>query len=313
MATTITTTYAGEFKERYIAAALLSGKTLDNGGMTVLANIAFKEVLQKTAMGSDFIVDATCDYADAGTLTVTERILEVEEFQINKSECKKTWAQTWQSAEMGYSVMNQNLPKSFADFIVQQYIGKIAAATETTIWSGVNATAGQFDGITTIATANAALLAGGAIVVGVAVTAANVITELGRVVDNVAANSEAILDKEDLRIYVGNGIFQAYIRALGGFALAGSTGSNNQMTQWYDGGGLTFDGIPIFLAPGMPANQMVCTQISNLFFGCGILGDLSELRLIDTSETLGDQNVRFIARWKAGVQIGLLEEVTYYA
>ena len=31
MATSITTTYAGEFKEKYIAAALLSGKTLDNG------------------------------------------------------------------------------------------------------------------------------------------------------------------------------------------------------------------------------------------------------------------------------------------
>ena len=51
MATTITTTYAGEFKNRYIAAALLSGKTLDNGGMTVLPNIAFKEVIQMSTIG----------------------------------------------------------------------------------------------------------------------------------------------------------------------------------------------------------------------------------------------------------------------
>jgi len=313
MATTISTTYAGEFKEKYIAAALLSGKTLDNGGMTVLPNIAFKEVLQKSVMGSDFIVNATCDYADAGTLTLSERILEVEEFQVNKTECKKTFAQTWQSAEMGYSVMNQELPKSFADFIVQQYIAKIAEKTEQNVWQGVNATAGEFDGITTIAAANAGSLAGGAAVTGTTVTASNVVTELGKVVDNVAANSPAILDKEDLRIYVGNGIFQAYIRSLGGFALTGSAGTNDRMTQWYDGGGLSFDGVKIFLAPGMPANQMVCAQISNLYFGCGILGDLSELRLIDTSETLGDQNVRFVARWKAGVQIGILGEVTYYA
>lgn len=312
MATTITTTYAGEFKNRYISAALLSGKTLDNGGMTILPNIAFKEVIQKVAMGDDFIVNATCDYADAGTLTVTERVLEVEEFQVNKTECKKTWAQTWQAAEMGYSVMNQSLPKSFADFITQQYVAKIAQKTEQNVWAGVNANAGEFDGITTIAGANIASLAGGAIVVGTTVTAANVTTELGKVVDHVAANTPALLDKEDLRIYVGNGVFQAYIRALGGFALTGSAGTDDKMTQWYDGGGLTFDGIPIFLAPGMPANKMICTQISNLFFGCGFLGDLSELRLVDTSETLGDQNVRFIARWKAGVQIGLLGEVTYY-
>ena len=313
MATSITTTYAGEFKEKYIAAALLSGKTLDNGGVTVLPNIAYKEVIQKSVMGDDFIVNAGCDYSDAGTLTLSERVLEVEEFQVNKTECKKTFAQTWQSAEMGYSVMNQSLPKSFADFIVQQYIAKIAQKTEQNIWAGTNATAGEFDGYTTIAAANAASLAGGAIVVGTTVTASNVTTELGKVIDNVAANTPAILDKEDLRIYVGNGIFQAYIRALGGFALTGSAGTDDKMTQWYDGGGLTFDGVKIFLAPGMPANQMMCTQISNLFFGCGILGDLSELRLIDTSETLGDQNVRFVARWKAGVQIGLLGEVTYYA
>ena len=55
------------------------------------------------------------------------------------------------------------------------------------------------------------------------------------------------------------------------------------------------------------------TTVGNLFFGCGILDDMSEIRLIDTSQTLGDQNVRFVARWKAGVQVGLLEEVTYYS
>ena len=312
MATSLTTTYAGEFKDKYIAAALTSGKTLDNGGVTILPNIAYKEVMQKSVMGDDLIVNAGFDYTDAGTLTLTERVLEVEEFQINKTECKKTFAQSWQSAEMGYSVINQSLPKSFADFIVQQYIAKIAAKTETNIWAGVNANPGEFDGFTTIAGANIADLAGGAVVVGTDVTATNVITELGKVVDHVATNTPAILDKEDLRIYVGNAVFQSYIRALGGFALTGSAGTDDKMSQWYNGGGLTFDGIPIFLAPGMPANKMMCTQISNLFFGCGILGDLSELRLIDTADTLGDQNVRFVARFKAGVQIGLLGEVTYY-
>jgi len=312
MATSLTTTYAGEFKDKYIRAALTSGKTLDNGGVTILPNIAYKEVMQKSVMGDDLIVNAGCDYTDAGTLTLTERVLEVEEFQVNKTECKKTFAQAWQSAEMGYSVSNQTLPKSFADFIVQQYVAKIAAKTETNIWSGVTANAGEFDGFTTIAGNNIASLAGGAIVVGTDVTASNVVTELGKVIDHVATNTPALLDKEDLRIYVGNKVFQAYVRALGGFALTGGAGTDDKMTQWYNGGGLTFDGIPLFLAPGMPANKMMCTQVSNLFFGCGTLGDLSEIRLIDTGDTLGDQNVRFVARWKCGVQIGLLEEVTYY-
>ena len=49
MATTnsITTTYSGEFAGEYISAALLSGSTLDNGGITVKPNVKHKEVIKK--------------------------------------------------------------------------------------------------------------------------------------------------------------------------------------------------------------------------------------------------------------------------
>ena len=314
MATTIATTYAGEFKENYIREMLLAGKTLDNGGMTIFPNVAYKEVIQKAALGGSLIVDGSCDYTDSGTLALTERVLEVEEYQVNKTECTKTFSQTWQAAQMQGKLDGRKLPASFSDFIVQYYIAKIAAQMENTIWSGVNANAGEFDGITTILAANAGSLAGGAVIgAGAAVTAANVIEKLGLVVDNISTNSPALLGQADLRIYVSSHVFQCYIRALGGFSIANS-GTDNKMTQWWDGNsGLTYDGIEVFLAPGMPTNDMVATTVGNLFFGCGILDDMSEIRLIDTSQTLGDQNVRFVARWKAGVQVGLLEEVTYYS
>ena len=46
---TVNSTYAGEFAGEYIAAALLSASTIDDGGLTVKANIAFKEVIKKLA------------------------------------------------------------------------------------------------------------------------------------------------------------------------------------------------------------------------------------------------------------------------
>ena len=49
---TITTTYAGQFAGKYISAALLSPSTIDNGGVTVLPNVKFKEVLQNVATSS---------------------------------------------------------------------------------------------------------------------------------------------------------------------------------------------------------------------------------------------------------------------
>ena len=316
MATSLTTTYAGEFKDKYISAGLISGKTLDNGGVTIYGNVAYKEVIQKVATGSDFIVDATCDYTDAGTLTLTERVLQVEEFQINKTECKKTFAQAWQSAQMGYSVPNEILPKSFADYIVQHYIAKISAHVERVIWQGTNATSGEVDGFTTIFNANASDLAGGAVITGTTISSSNVIDEMAKVVDNISANTPALLDDPDLKIYVSNNIFQKYLRALGGFQAngVGGSGVDAKGSTWYDGSAsLTFDGIPVFNAPGLPANDMVGATSSNLFFGMGVQGDLSDLRLIDTADTLGDQNVRFVARFKMGVQVGLLEEISYYS
>ena len=214
---------------------------------------------------------------------------------------------------MGYSVPNYVLPKSYADFISQQYIAKIAANVESMIWAGA-AGANAFDGFTTTWAANASSLAGGAVVTGTTVTAANVVDEIGKVVDNVSANNSSLLDKEDLHIYVSNHIYQMYVRSLGGFGASGlgANGFDGKGNNQNLGEALLFDGIKIFRAPGMPTNDMAAAQKSNLFFGCGIEGDLSEIKLIDTGDTLGDQNVRFVARFKAGIQTGLLEEVTYY-
>jgi hypothetical protein len=45
--TSITSTYAGEFAGKYISAALLSGSTIENGGISVKPNVKFKGSNQK--------------------------------------------------------------------------------------------------------------------------------------------------------------------------------------------------------------------------------------------------------------------------
>jgi hypothetical protein len=45
--TSITTTYAGEFAGKYIAAALLSAPTLDKGGITIMPNVKYKQVIKR--------------------------------------------------------------------------------------------------------------------------------------------------------------------------------------------------------------------------------------------------------------------------
>jgi len=73
-----------------------------------------------------------------------------------------------------------------------------------------------------------------------------------------------------------------------------------------------FDGIPLVVAEGLTTNQMLAAEKSNLFFGTGLLSDQNEIRVIDTSETLGDKNVRIIMRMTAGVQYANVEDIVTY-
>ena len=304
----ITTTYAGEFAGKYLAAALLSAPTLEQGGVSILPNVAYKQVMQKVATG-DIVANATCDFTASGTVTLTERILTTEEFQVNIELCKLDLAQSWQSAEMGYSAF-KTLPKSFADFLIAHVAAKVAAKIETTIWNGANATAGEFDGFKTLMLADATVLDVTSPLT-TTLDATTVIGEIGRTVDLIPAS---LYGNEGLRIYVSQKIAKLYVRALGGFGASGlgANGTNTQGTQWYTNGSLSYDGIPIFMANGLGANNMIATTVDNLYFGCGLLNDNSLVKTIDMADIDGSNNVRVILRYNAGIQYGIGSDVVLY-
>lgn len=304
--TSITTTYAGEFAGKYIAAALLSGVTLDNGLIEIKPNIKYKEVIKKIAT-DDIVKNATCDFDPTSTLTLTERIIQPEEFQVNLQLCKKDFRSDWEAVQMGYSVYD-NLPASFSDFLIAHVAEKVSQKIEQNIWAGVNATAGQFDGFTTLFAADADVID----VVGTTVTAANVIDEIGKVVDAIPST---LYGKEDMTIYVPQNVAKAYVRALGGFAAngVGANGVENKGTMWWNQGDLNYDGVKIAMVNGLASNKIVAAQKSNLYFGTGLLDDKNEVKVIDMSDIDGSQNVRIIMRFTAGVQYGFGSEVVYYA
>ena len=306
--TSITTTYAGEFAGKYISAALLSASTIENGGIEVKPNIKYKEVIKKIA--TDGIVkNATCDFDATSTVTLTERIIQPEEFQVNLQLCKKDFRSDWEAVQMGYSTFD-TLPPSFADFLLAHVAAKVAEKTEQNIWKGATATAGEFDGFVTLATADATVLDVASPASG-GITSANVIAEMGKVVDLIPA---ALYGKEDLYLYVSQSVARDYVRALGGFGASGlgANGTNAMGTQWYNNGSLSFDGVKIFVANGMANDYMIAAQKSNLFFGTGLLNDSQEVKLIDLSDLDGSQNVRVVVRFTAAVQYGIGSEIVLY-
>ena len=302
--TSISTSYSGAHSGKWISAALLSGVTLSNELVTILPNVKYKAVVSNLVSASG-LAAASCDFTATGTVTLTERILQPTEIQVNKQLCKSDFVDTYQAIEMGYSA-HDVLPKSFADYLLAHQAEQVAADIESEIWNGSS----LFNGFMTLLTTDAALPAAQE-VAGTTLTAANIITELGKVADAIPSR---LYGKPNLKIYVSQNAMRLYVRALGGFGASGlgSAGVDNKGTMWYQGGELMFDGIPVVVANGLTANQMLATTKDNLFFGCGLLSDQNEVRLIDTSETLGDKNVRIIMRMTAGVQYGNVTDIVTY-
>ena len=307
MSVSLTSSYSGEFSGKYIAAALLSADTLDKGLITIMPNVKYKSVIQKAAT-DDIVKDATCDFqTDAGTLTLTEAILEPKEFQVNLDICKKTLHDSWEAEQMGFSAFD-NLAPNFSDFVLAHVASKVADRTEKNIWSGDDTNAGQFDGFATLLDADTNLPLAQDLT-GAAITAANVVAELGAVVDAIPT---AVYGSDDLYLYAASDVIRAYTRALGGFASQGegANGFDNKGTNQVLGN-LFFDGIQVVAIKGATAGTIIAAEKSNLFFGTGLLNDLNEVRVIDMAENDGSQNVRVVMRFTSGVQYAQVTDIVF--
>ena len=316
LATTVTvnSTYAGEFAGEYIAAALLSASTIDDGGLTVKANIAFKEVIKKLATNA-LVASASCDFSPTSTITLTERIIQPVELQVNLQLCKYDFVNDWEAQSMGYG-LGQTLPPKFSDFLIAHVAAEVAQSTEFNIWQGdtAGATYTSFDGFEKLiaAAVTAGDVPAAQAITSVALTSTNIIEKLSEVVDAIPG---ALYGKEDLFLYIGTKAAKLYVQALGGFGAngLGANGVANMGTQWWNNGSLTVNGVKIFVSPGLSDDKMYAAQRSNLYFGTGLLNSTNEVKTLDMADLDGSNNVRMVMRFTSAVQFGIASDIVSYA
>jgi hypothetical protein len=292
--TSLTTTYAGREAAGYIRAAFLSNESL--AAVTIRENIEYKQVIRKLVDNVTFEAP-TCDFTPLGTVTLTERILTLEKFQVHRQLCKKDFLADWEAK----SEQNGQLHASLADAIIANVLAGVAARNEVLIWQGVNATAGQYDGFETLFLADAAVLdvaAPEAIVVG------NVIEEMGKLVATLPTRVKRATEKPV--IAVSSNVAEAYRSAIlglgGGFYLyQGESVVMNWQGQ-YD----------VIECPGMSDDTMAFYQKSNLIFGTNLLDQWNNVALLDMYASDLSDNVRFACSFFAAVQYGFGNEIAFY-
>ena len=295
MAFTTTSNFAGKAAGFYISAALKEAKSLDF--LNVIENIKYKSNIQRMA-GSSLVANATCDFTDAGTLALTEKVLEPKNLQINLDLCKSTLLDSWEALQMKAGA-GAPPPASFDDYVISYMGDIIAQATEESIWSGADATGGQFEGFLTATTGIFAV--DGTVntsAASAAYTAANIIANLQTLTADMAANISAVLRKEDLHIYMSPKTYALYISAVSTLGYVNAYNMNGDYAP-------VFEGYKIAVCPGMADDELVAAQKSNLFFGTDLLSDATRITLMDMAQLDGSDNMRLVARYSAGVQTGV--------
>jgi len=296
MATTtnLTTTYAGREAAGYIRAAFLSNESLS--ALTVKENIEYKQVVRRLVDNVTF-ANATCDFTPTGTVNLTERILTLEKFQVQRELCKNTFLSDWESS----SEQNGELHASLTDALIANVMAGVAARNEVLIWQGVNANAGEYAGFETLFLADAAVLD---VADAEAITSENVIAEMNRLVLRLPVRVRRATEKPV--IAVSSNVAEAFRTAIlglggGSYLYQGETVKMTWQGQ-YD----------IIECPGMSDDTMAMYQKSNLWFGTNLLDQWNTVAVLDMYQYDLSNNVRFSCSFFAGVQYGFGDEIAFY-
>lgn len=294
---TISSSYAGADSGKYFSAAMKAADTIEKGVISVMPNVKFKSVLHRVEVANGQ-KDFACDFVAAGSVSLSEKVLEPKKLMINLELCKENFVNTWEAESMGFGANNSNLPTTFSEYFITKVLEGQAEKLDNDIWEGVASNDGEFDGLIPALKVE---VTGSTLITYSAITAANVIAQLQKVYN---AIPDSILGKEDLKIVVSNNVARAYKQALStlGFRLDYTVGDKP----------LDFEGVELVTIGGLPAGSILAYQVSNIWFGTGLLADHNQLIVKDMADTDLSDNVRFKMVFTAGVQFIVANEIVIH-
>jgi hypothetical protein len=299
--TSLTTSFVGEAATELINKMFFGAKTVGDGNITIKDDVNKSYAIRRLA-GTGLIAAPTCDFTPAGTVTIDENVLTPAPFEVNLQMCKKDFKHVdWSSVRMGTGA-NRKLSQDVVDAVIAEVLGHVGNEIEYSIWQGdtAGATYTLIDGFIKLLTAG---VAAGNKTTPAGTTAANVVAQLGAMYD--IAASQAWFANPDVMFWVAPNCAAAYKQAL----------ANQGYMDQYQAGDkpLNFVGVPIAVAPGMEASNMVLSHKGNLYFGTESVSDYNEVILKDMADVDLSDNVRFRSYATMGVQVGWYEEIVFHA
>jgi hypothetical protein len=295
--TTITSSYAGKTAGGLFLKTFKEADALKNGILTILPNVNNKIVLRKLATTSGRR-DYTCGHVPAGSVTLSEAILEPKKFKDDFDLCKEDFRATWGEESMGASASNDTMNKEILDAIIANKLADNAEDFGSIIWSGDKDNAGEFDGFLTLFLADATVID----VDLDTITEANVEAQIKLALNAVPVQ---LRGKNTLKVSVSADIAQFYNFFLASKGIANGLGGNANTS-------LVFGNYTLVVDTGLPSSTIVIADPKNLAFGTGALADHNQIEVVD-EDSIGllTGKVRGTMVYNAGVQYAYGSEIVW--
>lgn len=258
---------------------------------TKLANVTFGNILQP----------ATCNFTAPGD-SLDAIDIDVCSLSAMAQLCQFDLEQSFLALQMAQGSNGDFTVASFMSFYWEEMAKNIQEDVELLRWQGdttsLDATLSLCDGYIKKLKADAGVVD----VAKAPITSLNVLTEIVKVLN--AAPATISRKKADLRFYVSSNVANA---------LELSTASGNTQTYITTPLALTFLGIKVVVAEGMPVNHMVLTLKNNLIYAFDGEGDGKALKAVNLADTVAEPYLRTRANLKVGFSFVNPTEIVLYS
>lgn len=298
---TINSNYKGSVQASPIIFQMLAETdAIEKGLFTEIYKIEGSTYVRKIE-GTTGLQDYRCGWFPNGSVVLSEVELAPKKLMLQEDFCKEDFrGNNWDSASAGPSAWSNGLPTVTKEAVISFTLDRVSTEIDRVLFYGEKENDGEFDGLITNLLDPAT--SGATIIAGTTITAANVIAELGKVVDAIPAN---LYGKEDTVILISQNIARAYTRAQNTLGFKELFFNNAEIPT-------IFDGVRLEMVNALEPNTMIAYQVSNVFFGSSLQSDLNELRIKDMDDTDLSGEVRVKMVFTGDVAVAFPSEVVLY-
>lgn len=285
--------YVEEKRLPLIAEAVLGAKSakLFNLQTDIKHSAALNLLTTDVAFGDG----STCGWDDAGTQSLTQRILTVGNIKVNMSFCDRDMLAKWMGYEVKVAAGSETLP--FEEEFTNEVIKSIQEAVETAIYQGDTASSNvnlkAFDGLIKILNGEDGTID---------VAASTESTALAKVRKVYNAIPEKAFTRGNVAILVGMDTFRALVGDLVDKNLYHYNPGAPEGEVYLPGTNVRIIGVNGLNG----AKKAVAASLDNLFFGTDMVNDMETFKLWYSDD---NQEFRLAVKFNAGVQVAFPDEV----